>query len=87
MTFEQIRAAAGLYSSILQDKDVEATRHSDHEGLTEAQFLEHALWMCREVLEMGDGHREKAMRWICFVQGVLWRTGLRSIHQMRDDNR
>ncbi len=29
---------------------------------------------------------EKAMRWLGFVQGVLWSTGVRTIDQMRKDN-
>jgi len=30
---------------------------------------------------------EKAMRWLGFIQGVLWSTGTRSIDEMREDNR
>ena len=33
-----------------------------------------------------QGKREKAMRWIGFVQGALWTMGLRSIDAMREDN-
>jgi hypothetical protein len=29
---------------------------------------------------------EKAMRWLGFIQGVLWSTGVRTIDQMREDN-
>jgi len=29
---------------------------------------------------------EKAMRWLGFIQGVLWATGVRTIDEMRADN-
>jgi len=30
---------------------------------------------------------EKAVRWLCFVQGILWVSGKSSIDSMREDNR
>lgn len=51
-------------------------------------IFEHCLWMCGEIeRQVRIGDREKAMRWICFIQGVLWTSGLLSIDSMRDDNR
>jgi len=41
--------------------------------------------MCVKIHDMDE--EGKAMRWLCFVQGVLWMTGRRTIDQMRDDNR
>ena len=50
--------------------------------------FDHCLWMCSEVEhQVRVGDRDKAMRWICFIQGVLWASGLLSIDSMRDDNR
>lgn len=50
--------------------------------------LEHCAWMCGEIEhQVRIGEREKAVRWICFIQGVLWASGLLSIDSMRDDNR
>jgi len=55
---------------------------------TRDQSLAHALWMCETILDhLGHGLTSKAERWLCFVQGVLWVTGLSSIDSMRDDNR
>jgi len=62
---------------------------------------QHLRWMCREVLGFLPHHKigepvpelaetqaamEKAMRWLGFIQGVLWSTGVRTIDQMREDN-
>jgi hypothetical protein len=53
------------------------------------QPLEHALWMCDEIefTLLTAGQVGKAERWLCFIQGILWMTGLCSIDEMRDDNR
>lgn len=71
-------------------------------GVTPSQFdleqrpnlqvaLEHCAWMCESIQNMAENMpeivaKEKSARWICFVQGVLWLSGLRSINQMRVDN-
>lgn len=55
--------------------------------LTSAQamsVLGHCLWMLGQI--DGQSH-DKAHRWIGFVQGVMWMTGVATINQMKDDNR
>ncbi len=50
--------------------------------------LLHVLWMCLEIEKLlQEGKRDKAERWLCFIQGVLWMNGICSIDEMRDDNR
>jgi hypothetical protein len=57
-------------------------------ALTELERAQHLLWMCDEAARFLEaGEREKAMRWIGFVQGTLWIMGLRSIDAMREDVR
>lgn len=59
---------------------------------TREAALRHLLWMISEikqqvsVLETAE-EAEKIMRWLGFVQGVLWMSGTKSINEMRDDNR
>lgn len=49
---------------------------------------EHALWMLDRIPEfMAAGRREKAMRWLGFVQGALWAWNYATIDEMKDDNR
>jgi len=36
---------------------------------------------------MDGGRRDKAMRWLGFVQGYLWSIGAAEIDDMKDDNR
>ena len=52
------------------------------------QALQHCLWMCAEIPTfIKDGKEAKAMRWLGFIQGVLWVTGRASIEEMKADNR
>lgn len=50
--------------------------------------LGHARWMCDNIPRyVQDGKMEKAMRWLGFVQAILWMTGQQTIHTLKDDNR
>jgi hypothetical protein len=62
------------------------------------QAVCHALWMCDEMDRRLSAHpvsdpgvdpaaEGRANRWLGFVQGVLWVSGLRTVAAMRDDVR
>lgn len=48
----------------------------------------HLLWMLDQLendpkfMEQPD----KAMRWVCFIQGVMWMKGMMSVDEFRADN-
>lgn len=46
--------------------------------------LEHVRWMLDELRDLTGA---KAMRWLGFVQGVLWMQGIYTIDQMREHNK
>lgn len=51
-------------------------------------ILKHVCWMCIEGKKLVDeGRIEKAMRWLGFVQGVLFARGLVSIEQLKNTNK
>ena len=42
--------------------------------------LNHCLWMVKKTqVLVTEGHREEAFRWLGFIQGVLWETGVYTI--------
>lgn len=85
MKIEKVQRLVASYRNTTLAQ-VESKKFTTHGQLPDAsQALAHAKWMCEEVHSMTD--EGKAMRWLCFVQGVLWMTGRRTIDQMRDDNR
>lgn len=48
----------------------------------------HLLWMCDQIEDfIQDGRREKAMRWLGFIQGAMWWAGIRSVEEMKADNK
>jgi hypothetical protein len=48
----------------------------------------HLLWMCDQVeLFLNKDQWEKVNRWLGFMQGALWMSGIYSIDEMRDHNR
>lgn len=47
----------------------------------------HLLWMCEQIPTfLQEGRREKAMRWLGFLQGALWAYRWRSVEAMKTDN-
>jgi len=85
MTLEQVKLIAVTYQDTTLGM-VLGKRYTLNGQLPDNDHaLAHAKWMCEEIALMDNPG--KAMRWLCFVQGVLWMTGRRTIDEMRDDNR
>jgi hypothetical protein len=90
MDSTQILKISSKYETILKATGVYAVKSdtSLNVGPGNSKAFEHCLWMCYEIeRQVRAGERDKAMRWVCFIQGVLWVSGLLSIDSMRDDNR
>lgn len=94
MTLIQLANLSCIYSTILTAAGaVEVKQDTSVPTLDPTHRLNHCLWMLNEVrvLMMGttveDRDIAKAERWICFVQGVLWSANLRTVDEMREDNR
>lgn len=45
----------------------------------------HLIYMCQEAAKFTN--REKAMRWLGFIQGALWTNGAATIDELKDMNR
>lgn len=91
MTDEKIEAALeGLVELLILEGATEP-RRLDHEANpkpTRLERLDHLLFMANETMALpSQGRREKAMRWLGFVQGAVWEMGIRSIRDLKDDNR
>lgn len=48
-----------------------------------SRALGHAMALCIVALEMGPERLEKKMRWLGFVQGVLWSFGVSNIESLK----
>jgi hypothetical protein len=89
MTSEQILHAVDKYELMLSSQDILPEKADLSAWATDQKaMLAHCLWMCgciREILQT-LGKEDKATRWLCFIQGVLWTSGLGTIDGFRADN-
>lgn len=96
MTPQQVLQALDTYETVLKGEEAKPRRCAAEvtDPTTQVQ-LNHLLWMCEETrkfiaplaMEATQGDREKAMRWLGFIQGVLWTSGVYSIEDMKNHNR
>jgi hypothetical protein len=85
VTGDKILQASTFHSSFLSHTGVVPARaDQDLLGPTAQQAFAHTLWLMGEVPMLVGDHREKAMRWVCFVQGVLWDRGLIKTRVLKD---
>lgn len=78
MSDEQVRTACGACLNAL------FANNNVVQPLERGTPREHVAWMLCKIPEfMASDRREKAMRWLGFVQGYLWASGLAGIDEMK----
>ncbi len=89
MTGEKILEAVEHYRLRFKSADVKKERHSGAQIMKSSEHaLRHCHWMLDGIAEFTkNGELEKAQRWLCFVQGVLWQNLYYTIDDMREHNR
>ena len=89
MSSEKIAEALAFYKKRLQDYGFPVKQYSDRLFAgREEDVLAHCHWMVVSAEGfLVQGRREKAMRWLCFVQGCLFTLGHYLIYELKDHNR
>ncbi len=92
MTPEKVLEVIGRYRTLLQDIPPEQGPFGNSPFPREALAHLHGMFDNMENMVTGDKEGvprniEKAMRWLGFVQGVLWLHGDFTLDQMREHNR
>jgi hypothetical protein len=89
MTPSQVEEVLVRYQETLLIQGAKPIRHKTAAILpSKADAINHALWMCEQVQGFDlNEHWEKAMRWLGFIQAILWCHGVASIDSMKEDNR
>ena len=87
MTPEQVVAVIESYEGELSKLASSERSATNIAGPDDRTAVAHALWMCEQAKTFVPADMEKAARWLGFIQGVLWMAGIRTIDEMRDDNR
>lgn len=85
MTDEHLKRIAKRYIDRLDNLP---TEHKDITLDTPIpRKMEHAAWMCERIIYFVDhDYREKAGRWLGFVQAMLWQVGFFTIDELREHN-
>jgi hypothetical protein len=88
MTEEQVLEVSDKYLDFIKKNKYVAKKHSELECPKSDEAIEHSAWMLEQIpWFIKEGKIAKAMRWLCFVQGILWREGFTTIEEMKNDNR
>ncbi len=89
MTAEKVRQVIRLYRRTFTLAGIPAT--SQPHGiisLDRRAILAHCHAMLDRMEQfVAEGRMEKAFRWLGFVQGCLWSTGVFSVGQLKDHNK
>jgi hypothetical protein len=97
VTPEKLKSVLQQYYRMLADDSplpISAKRLDDEQfrkragNIGPVRGMSHTMWMCVEAQKFVDeGRVEKAMRWLGFIQGVLWMSQARTLAQLKDDSR
>ena len=87
MTTEKLREALLACESIISGQGITMAIR-DINADTRVRRLSHLLWLARNGLQLvEEDRREKAMRWLGFLQGALWAFELVSVEELKNMNR
>ncbi len=88
MTFDKVHEILRRYASDFRAAGALPVRDSGEGPLPLGGMdKDHLLWMCEEVLTWPDERKEKAMRWLGFIQGVLAIIDGVPINTLKDTNK
>lgn len=94
---EDLSRMLDLYCKTLRELSYDPVAYADTgtrlgknlmRGTGKTDALCHAAWMCQETGKfIRQGRLDKAARWIGWIQGVLWTSGVFSLDELRGHNR
>jgi hypothetical protein len=96
LTQEQAYAMLDFYCDLLEKQGYEPIPYPNPDARVGGSVyrgakydaLNEAYWMCQEARKLiRQGRWSKALRWIGFIQGLVWMCGLQSISEIKTHNR
>jgi hypothetical protein len=89
MSSEKIAEALAFYKKHFENFKIAIKQHLDDlVAISNEDVLAHCHWMVVSAEGfLAQGRREKAMRWLCFVQGCLFTLSHYYINEMKNHNR
>ena len=86
MTFEKTRSVIRDYASDFRNAGHRPDRADLSQPLAWMTAKNHLLWMCEEALTWDESRKEKMMRWLGFIQGVLAIVEQKPIQELKEAN-
>ncbi len=87
MTDKKILWTLQFYESYLNGRYIAYKADTDFKPIGNKPY-EHILYMIPQIREfLAQGRKEKAFRWLGFIQGVLWEKGDFSLEGLKNHNR
>ncbi|MDP3785070.1 MAG: hypothetical protein Q8R12_03275 [bacterium] len=98
MDDQKIREVLGIYRESFKENNVKPVEWKENLAEEDAMYLSedhqkqkrlsHLCWMLDEIESfLKDGRRDKAFRWLGFIQGVLWNLEFCSLEDLKNHNR
>ena len=89
MSSKKIGEALAFYRKYFKDLNITIKQHPYVPfAISNDDVLAHCHWMTVEAENfLVQGRREKAMRWLCFIQGCIFTLRLYCINELKDHNR
>lgn len=90
MTKDKLKEVTQYYKRLLNCR---AERYALNEKVgpyfnEQVAILKHCRYMANEILSfLEQNSTEKAFRWLGFLQGCLWTTGVFSLDELKEHNR
>ena len=79
MSEEKIAEALNFYREYLEKRNVPIKQYpvkkylSESDAISKEEVVSHCHWMAVQAkVFLSQGRREKAMRWLCFIQGCMF---------------
>jgi hypothetical protein len=96
LSAEQAKAMLEYYAEVLEKQGYEPIAYPNKDAViggsvyrgAKYDVLNEAYWMCERAQDfIREGRWSKALRWIGFIQGLLWFGGLFSIVEIKSHDR
>lgn len=89
MTVDKVREVIAIYRRKFEEMDI-PKREFPRDSLPTSNddYLAHCYSMLDKMeVFLEEGRIEKVFRWLGFIQGCLWRSGVYTVDELRDHNR
>ena len=89
MTAEKILEIVEVYRKFFEERHIKKIDYPhDKLLMSKIEGLRHCHGMLDKIVEfVREGKKEKACRWLGFIQGYLWGQGIYTLNNLKNHNR